>query len=340
MEVFLDTRGLRKMRSVLLMCLCVVRAAADCPKPTGGDNMVLTDASHLINEFPINTEVTLECANGYTIESGSGIITCIDDKWTEPELICKKKDCGDPKPQPHMSFDLNEGTLFSAAAEVTCDKGYETSGSSHIYCYNDGWRGKPRCEIVTCQKPPEVTNGESTWDSADDPKYGEIVQYVCNEGFTLTGEDSIMCTEHGEYNSDPPQCQGVIKEDVFATKTVTPTSTSPAPETSTSKASPTTPTVHRDKTITPSATPTVSPTGGGDVLTAEDKATAASVTSMTPSSFQDHRDGIVDTSKDVGYTPVIVSVICVSLVVCIAVLFIHKLLLKRKGSANGTVPIC
>uniref|UniRef100_A0A673A611 Sushi domain-containing protein n=1 Tax=Sphaeramia orbicularis TaxID=375764 RepID=A0A673A611_9TELE len=287
MEVFLDTRGLRKMRSVLLMCLCVVRAAADCPKPTGGDNMVLTDASHLINEFPINTEVTLECANGYTIESGSGIITCIDDKWTEPELICKKKDCGDPKPQPHMSFDLNEGTLFSAAAEVTCDKGYETSGSSHIYCYNDGWRGKPRCEIVTCQKPPEVTNGESTWDSADDPKYGEIVQYVCNEGFTLTGEDSIMCTEHGEYNSDPPQCQG-----------------------------------------------------GGDVLTAEDKATAASVTSMTPSSFQDHRDGIVDTSKDVGYTPVIVSVICVSLVVCIAVLFIHKLLLKRKGSANGTVPIC
>ncbi|KAL3043400.1 hypothetical protein OYC64_003296 [Pagothenia borchgrevinki] len=53
---------------------------------------------------------------------------------------------------------------------------------------------------------------------------------------------------------------------------------------------------------------------------------------MTSSSFQDKHDGAVDTSQDVGHMPVIISVICVSLAVCIMALFLHKFLLKRKGS--------
>lgn len=28
-----------------------------------------------------------------------------------------------PKEQPHMSFDLNAGTLFGASIKVICDKG-------------------------------------------------------------------------------------------------------------------------------------------------------------------------------------------------------------------------
>lgn len=62
--------------------------------------------------------------------------------------------------------------------------------------------------VVTCDKPAEVTNGRSSWDSQDHPKYGEIIQYVCNSGYTLVGKDSIVCSDTGEYDSLPPACQG------------------------------------------------------------------------------------------------------------------------------------
>lgn len=62
--------------------------------------------------------------------------------------------------------------------------------------------------VVTCDKPGQVTNGRSLWSSGDPPKYGEAVQYLCNQGYTLVGKEKVVCTETGRYDSQPPQCQG------------------------------------------------------------------------------------------------------------------------------------
>ncbi|XP_028432640.1 complement decay-accelerating factor isoform X3 [Perca flavescens] len=316
MDVLLDTCGRRRVSSLLLLYLFVVKATADCPKPHSRENMVLTDKSLLLNEFLENTEATLECRNGYVIESGSGSMTCIDGNWTEPDLACKKKDCGPPLPRPNMSFITIAGTLFGDTIKAVCDKGFKLSGSSFKQCYAYGWSGKANCNIVKCAKPDEVANGRSSWDSQDEPKYGESIQYVCNNGYTLIGKDSITCSETGRYDSQPPACEvflfiGVTTEsDRITTETVTPTSTPTAKEASTSTDSSATPTAHRAKSVTTSATPTASPSvrGGRDILTAEGTTT---VTSMTSSSFQDKPDEAVDTNKHIGYKPVVVSVICV-----------------------------
>ncbi|XP_041811843.1 complement decay-accelerating factor isoform X2 [Chelmon rostratus] len=328
MEVLLDTCGRRGVRPLLLLCLFVVKATADCPKPQGRGNIVLTNEALLMNDFPEGVVVTLECANGYYKESGSGITTCIDGNWNEPDLICQKRDCGLPKSQPNMSFNTSAGTLFGAVIRVVCDKGYQLSGSSYKQCYTAGWSGRAKCQIVTCDTPAEVANGRSSWDSEDVPAYGEIINYTCDEGYTLVGKDSIVCSETGEYDSQPPECKEML----------TATPTPPAQEASTSTDSSATPTAHAPFTTT--ATPAASPSAPGSrgILTAEEEAATTSVTSTT--SFQDRHNEAVDANKDNGYIPVIVSVICVSLVVCIVILFLHKFLLKRKGSANGTRPIC
>lgn len=44
-----------------------------------------------MNDFPEGSDVRLECANGHVRESGSGITTCIDGNWSEPDLICKSE---------------------------------------------------------------------------------------------------------------------------------------------------------------------------------------------------------------------------------------------------------
>ncbi|XP_054472605.1 complement decay-accelerating factor isoform X4 [Anoplopoma fimbria] len=287
MDVFLDTCGGRRAAVLLMLYSVVVKAAADCAKPLGGENTVLTNAALLMNTFPEGVEVTLECAKGFVFESGSGKITCNDNNWTEPDLICKKKDCGPPKPQPNMSFNTSAGTLFGAVIAVVCHKGFEVSGSGYKQCYAKGWSGRAVCELVTCGEPAKVTNGTSSWDYQDYPKYGEIIHYVCNKGFTLVGNNSVMCSETGGYDPQPPTCQG-----------------------------------------------------GRDISTAEDEATTTSGTSTTSTPLYTDKPGeTVDTNKEIGYFPVIISVVCVFLAVCIIALFLHKYLLKRKGSANGIVRI-
>ncbi|XP_033939579.1 complement decay-accelerating factor isoform X1 [Pseudochaenichthys georgianus] len=321
MEVLLDTCGRRTVKVLLLLHLFFAKATADCPKPQPRGDVVLTDNALLMNTFPKGVDVILECANGFVKDSGSGFITCVDDNWTEPDLTCKKKDCGLPPIHPNMSFNTSAGTLFGAVIKVICDKGFQVSGSSFKQCYAIGWIGKAKCEIVTCEIPEKLTKGKSSWDSQDEPMNGDIIEYVCEDGYALIGKNNTKCSETGEYDSPPPTCEGVTAKAITTTEMVTPT---PAAQDSSA-----TPTALRDKTVRASTTAAVG--GGREHSTAEGKATTT-VTSMTSSSFQDKPGEDVDTNQDVGHMPVIISVISVSLAVCIMALFLHKFLLKRKGS--------
>ncbi|XP_060925635.1 complement decay-accelerating factor isoform X3 [Limanda limanda] len=331
MDFLLDTCGRRRCLLVVMQ-LFVLKAAANCPQPEVREPIVLTNEALLMNEFPEGSTATVECVHGFVIDSGSGVVSCTGGKWTELDLRCKKKDCGTPRPQPHLIYDLSAGTLFGAEIEVRCEKGFQISGSSYKTCYATGWRGSAKCEIATCLHPAAVANGTSLWVSQDEPEYGEIIEFACDEGFTLVGSKSIMCSDSGRYSPGPPECKGATTEDTI--------SPSPAPtaQVSTSTDSSTISTAHRDKSIATSATATVSPTaqGGRDTLTEEASTTRAS---STTSSFRDKHDGDVNTYTDTGYTPVVVSVVCVSIVVTMLVFVLHKFLQRKKGSFTGTVPI-
>lgn len=62
--------------------------------------------------------------------------------------------------------------------------------------------------VVVCEDPPTVANGISLWDSLEDPEYGEVVEFVCKDGYTLTGHPSIRCIETGGFDREPPTCKG------------------------------------------------------------------------------------------------------------------------------------
>uniref|UniRef100_A0A3Q3ESB8 CD55 molecule (Cromer blood group) n=1 Tax=Labrus bergylta TaxID=56723 RepID=A0A3Q3ESB8_9LABR len=335
MDVLLNTCGRKRVQTVLFVFLLVVNAAAECPKPEGRDSIILSEAALLMNDFPEGSDVKLECGTGFETDSGSGVITCIDRKWTEPDLICKKKDCGPPTPFPNMSFDLRQGTLFRAVAVVICDKGYRVIGSSYKQCFSLGWSGRAKCETITCSKPGGVTNGRSSWDSQDEPKYGETVQYVCDQGFSLTGNDSIMCTETGAYNAEPPKCEG--GRDILTTlspikdTTVTNSATTPPPSLQGGRDILTTLSPIKDTTVTNSATtPPPSLQGGRGIVTGEDKDTPTAVASTTSS--QDMHGATDETTQDNGHLPVIISVICTSAVVFVVVICINKYIIRKKGS--------
>ncbi|KAF5895067.1 complement component receptor 1-like protein, partial [Clarias magur] len=89
--------------------------------------------------------------------------------------------------------------------QYQCNKGYRMEGSDLMTCKENGWNSPPpKCNIVTCQKPLAVKNGEFI-PMKETYKYGETVTYSCEKGFNPYGASQISCTEH-EIFEDAPHC--------------------------------------------------------------------------------------------------------------------------------------
>ncbi|XP_008407276.1 complement decay-accelerating factor isoform X3 [Poecilia reticulata] len=308
MEVLLDTRRQRKL---LILYLFIGTVAAQCSKPEAGENMVLTEESLLKNDFPESSEVTLECSNGYEKASGSGIMNCIDNKWTEPDLNCKKKDCGFPKAEPHMEFNISQGTLFGSVVTVTCEEGYQISGSSYKHCLPRGWFGKASCNIVTCSKPTEVENGEHSWKSDIKPEYQQTIHFTCKAGYTMLGNQTIQCTKTGKYDSEPPQCIGLTTEGKITTNIITTAST----------------TTEQATTVTARSSTNISTLKQGHRIRSSEE------TNTTPSTSKKEQNiETLNVNKDKGHAAVIISVVVVTIVLCLVAFFLNKFLMRRKGS--------
>ncbi|XP_076870368.1 complement decay-accelerating factor isoform X2 [Brachyhypopomus gauderio] len=182
---------------------------AECPKPHLEGNVVLTDEAVLKDYFPHGSDATLECGNGYVVDQGSDTITCNEGTWSTQELICKKKDCGEPTPSANMKYDIPDGTLFGVFIRPFCDRGYYLQGSSHRQCLASGWTGRSKCILKKCAKPTEIENGMITHrPNKEFPEYQDVLQYSCHENYILEGNSSVVCQENGLYSSPPPQCKG------------------------------------------------------------------------------------------------------------------------------------
>ncbi|CAL8382050.1 unnamed protein product [Boreogadus saida] len=199
-----------RLLALLWSTVLLSRGAADCPKPPEKEHIVLTNESLLKNAFPKDTEVTFVCTNGYEKHNGSESIMCTGTEWTEPDLMCKKKDCGYPQKLPNMILIVNDGTLLGASVKVTCEEGYRVIGSSFKRCFANGWIGRARCDLIVCDVPREVISGQHTWTSAEKPRHGDIIQYSCEPGFTLNGTGHVICQGRGVYNTTPPTCEAVV----------------------------------------------------------------------------------------------------------------------------------
>ncbi|XP_051562403.1 complement decay-accelerating factor-like isoform X2 [Myxocyprinus asiaticus] len=195
-----------KIWQLLLWPFALISEGKECPLPVLDGNYVLTPESALQNNFPENSEAFLECSNGYEREAGSTSILCTDGKWSDVELICKKRDCGQPKPSPKMSYIIESGTLFGEYIKPRCERGYFLEGSSYRQCLVNGWSGRSECTLITCDPPIEIENGKIV-SYKEAPELDDVIEYSCNANYILAGNRYMKCGEDGEYDSHPPICQ-------------------------------------------------------------------------------------------------------------------------------------
>ncbi|XP_027631896.1 complement receptor type 1 isoform X1 [Tupaia chinensis] len=205
-----------------------------CPDPPAILNGRHTGAP--LGDFPYGKEVSYTCDHdphtGITFSLfGESTIRCTRDlqgngMWSGPAPRCELsapagKSCGSPPELFNGVVHINTDTQFGSTVNYSCNEGYRLIGSPSAACLLSGdkltWdKEAPVCEIISCEPPSTILNGDFYSNNGTFFPYGTLVTYQCHTSpdgenlLKLVGEQSMYCTskdnQHGIWSSPAPQC--------------------------------------------------------------------------------------------------------------------------------------
>ena len=124
--------------------------------------------------------------------------------------------CGFPG---HIDHGRTSGLEYYFGDTIlnTCHDGFTLRGESVQTCLGNGsWSGeRPKCVEVTCDAGEDLEHGSVSRVSpargvvGTELRVGEVIQFSCDEGFTLDGASRLSCLEDGSLSDSQPICQPV-----------------------------------------------------------------------------------------------------------------------------------
>ncbi|KAL5249499.1 hypothetical protein ACHWQZ_G018378 [Mnemiopsis leidyi] len=163
--------------------------------------------------FPVDTgtELTVSCENGFLL-SGSDTITCTEGTTfsSVTTLSCVRKQCTGLDPAwnhliTETTFPVDTGTELT----VSCKDGFLLSGSDTITCTEGTTFSSvttPSCVRKQCTGLDPAWN-DLTTETTFPVDTGTELTVSCEDGFLLSGSDTITCTEGTTFSSvTTPSC--------------------------------------------------------------------------------------------------------------------------------------
>ena len=75
---------------------------------------------------------------------------------------------------------------------------------------NGDWsEEEPRCELIYCEKLPERIPHGTVTGAEEPPLYAAVVQFACDPGYELHGEQKVNCEDDERWSAPIPECQPV-----------------------------------------------------------------------------------------------------------------------------------
>ncbi|XP_053398307.1 CUB and sushi domain-containing protein 1-like [Mercenaria mercenaria] len=164
------------------------------------DDPVLSNGDVNTTARAYGTVISVSCEDGYTLQ-GSEIIVCKSDATWSDYPTCEPIDCGDPMPSGGAATILS-GTTYGMNATVTCNQGYNLTGSSYITCDVTGWSDTPTCTVQDCG---ELSPGNGSVITPEGTTYGSMAAVTCHDGYVLVGDIILRC-QAGPHWSSYPVC--------------------------------------------------------------------------------------------------------------------------------------
>jgi len=219
-----------------------------CMPVTCGEPDEVANAHRPSGSMVFEDEVEYECHEGFTLDGKRDsetkfAVKCLKSGKFSKAKSCLPKICGAPSKKINAlhATTANEGKIaYPRVTEVTCNDGYTVDGKANgkssfiVKCESDGQFSeydKDECEPVKCGAPPKLQNavqegivpaggdGLLTFlQSADGgARFGDMVEYQCQPGYTVGGEPSapttlyVDCLSTGEFSIPPVdmQCRNV-----------------------------------------------------------------------------------------------------------------------------------
>ncbi|KAM7319810.1 hypothetical protein ACRRTK_021493 [Alexandromys fortis] len=157
--------------------------------------------------YSFGAVVAYSCHKGFYIK-GEKKSTCeATGQWSRPMPTCHPVSCSEPPKVENGFLEHATGRTFESEARFQCNPGYKAAGSPVFVCQaNRHWHSEAplSCTPLNCGKPPPIQNGFMKGESFD---LGSKVQFFCNEGYELVGDNSWTCQKSGKWSKKPnPKC--------------------------------------------------------------------------------------------------------------------------------------
>ncbi|KAK7501166.1 hypothetical protein BaRGS_00007651, partial [Batillaria attramentaria] len=160
-------------------------------------------------EYSYGDVVTYFCQSGYELEAAATITCSWNGSWTGETPRCVDVICDTPPSIDHGRV-TGAPALTSAGKfiQYECDEGFtlDAGHDGRVLCVRGGeWSADlPSCVPVECTAPPEIP--EALYTESGPYQAGDIVTYVCNEGFDLEDAATLMCGTDGLWMGQTPRC--------------------------------------------------------------------------------------------------------------------------------------
>ncbi|XP_052807627.1 sushi, von Willebrand factor type A, EGF and pentraxin domain-containing protein 1-like [Mya arenaria] len=164
----------------------------DCgdPAPVNGFVMDFTGTT-------FGQTATVGCNSGYNI-SGPSSLTCSHNGWSDAPT-CDLQDCGSLV-IANGTVESPRGSKYGEVAIVSCDVGFERSGSSFITCGNGPyWSDIPDCTIKDCGDFNILLGHVNSSETV----YGSVLAVTCDTGHVISGPSVVSCTADGSWSYSP-----------------------------------------------------------------------------------------------------------------------------------------
>ncbi|XP_008589969.1 PREDICTED: P-selectin-like, partial [Galeopterus variegatus] len=172
------------------------------------------DCSLSSTALQYNATCSFRCAEGFMLR-GADITRCTGlGQWTAPVPVCQAVQCQDlPTPNKvQVNCSHPFGTFrFQSVCSFTCnEEGLVLVGARVLQCLATGnWSAiPPECHAITCTPLLSPQNGTMTCiQPLGDASYKSTCQFICDEGFSLSGPERLDCTPSGHWTGSPPTCK-------------------------------------------------------------------------------------------------------------------------------------
>nr|CAB3265951.1 E-selectin-like [Phallusia mammillata] len=150
------------------------------------------------------------CRIGFYLE-GDETTTCQQNgEWTVSKPTCQRVTCEKQDVEIGNGLSVcSDSNFYGSTCTFACDEGYLLIGPARVTCQDNFiWSTPPSfCEQITCEKQAynDFENGDA--ECTDSNIYGSSCAFTCDDGYFLTGQDTIQCIGDGVWSNPPPSCQ-------------------------------------------------------------------------------------------------------------------------------------